>query len=548
MSVAERPGATAPVAVPGAGERPRLDALTSLRFFAALMIVAFHARGLFGFEQAPVYLAQGVTFFFVLSGFILAYVYPRLDTARELRGFWRARVARIWPAHLATLALGAVLVGYPWTWATGAANVLLLHAWIPLSAFYFGYNAVSWSISTELFFYLAFPWLARRWDATGRWKLLGAALLVVALGVACAAWGLAEQFPPNDPVGGYAVTRDGLMFMHPLGRLLEFTLGIAIAKAWEQRGARPLPGNATAWELGAVAVCVGWMFALPRIAEASQAWLHPIVDDWLEHSGALPAFVALIFVVAPGRGALSRALSAPWLVLLGETSYSLYLVHQILLGTYRLHQASFPPMPDAMAAALMLAVLLLASYLLWRVVELPARRWLLGRREPHAATPPTQFGLSRRALVLAALGLFEVLAALRYGGALPIAVADPIADVAGARFGEATTLREVRLECTVGGLAVHLDWARPVGAAKPPRYAVQLVAPTGVIVQAFDYAGVDGGGHDTIHVPQSALHGAQAIGLGLYDPTSGRLSPVDRGRRDHDGRRLLLDLPACATP
>ena len=54
----------------------KLDALTSLRFIAATMIVFYHMKGfaLFGFS-GPSFLAQGVSFFFVLSGFILAYVY-----------------------------------------------------------------------------------------------------------------------------------------------------------------------------------------------------------------------------------------------------------------------------------------------------------------------------------------------------------------------------------------------------------------------------------------------------------------------------------------
>ena len=52
--------------------------------------------------QYAIALGQGVSFFFVLSGFILTFVYPTLDTGREVRGFWLARFARIWPAYMAT--------------------------------------------------------------------------------------------------------------------------------------------------------------------------------------------------------------------------------------------------------------------------------------------------------------------------------------------------------------------------------------------------------------------------------------------------------------
>ena len=85
----------------------KLDQLTSLRFFAAVMVVICHSAGLFGFVGGPELdgLRTGVSFFFVLSGFILAYVYPKLDTIPELLHFLRARFARIWPAHFVTFLL-----------------------------------------------------------------------------------------------------------------------------------------------------------------------------------------------------------------------------------------------------------------------------------------------------------------------------------------------------------------------------------------------------------------------------------------------------------
>jgi peptidoglycan/LPS O-acetylase OafA/YrhL len=85
-----------------------------MRFFAAAMIVVFHSGGrlttLFALEQ-------GVSFFFVLSGFILTYVYPTLSGGHRLRDFYVARVARIWPAHLATFLLLLCLIqpgGWRW--------------------------------------------------------------------------------------------------------------------------------------------------------------------------------------------------------------------------------------------------------------------------------------------------------------------------------------------------------------------------------------------------------------------------------------------------
>ena len=70
----------------------QLSPLTSFRFFAAMAIVCFHSIG-----GAHDYLRSGVTFFYVLSGFVLAYVHPSLSGSVEFLRFWVSRIARIWP-------------------------------------------------------------------------------------------------------------------------------------------------------------------------------------------------------------------------------------------------------------------------------------------------------------------------------------------------------------------------------------------------------------------------------------------------------------------
>src|SRR5882762_3313186 len=100
----------------------KLDALTTLRFFAAAMIVVHHSRGNFGIPSdwaVHLPLDQGVSFFFVLSGFILVYVYPRLDTWDARRKFWLARFARIWPAHITAFGLLWLVLREPQYFPTG---------------------------------------------------------------------------------------------------------------------------------------------------------------------------------------------------------------------------------------------------------------------------------------------------------------------------------------------------------------------------------------------------------------------------------------------
>jgi peptidoglycan/LPS O-acetylase OafA/YrhL len=144
----------------------KLDALTSLRFFAAAMIVLGHSHRLFGsFGAATTFsLAQGVSFFFVLSGFILAYNYPVLKTPVQIAGFFKARFARIWPAHLAAIALLFILTGdfniggltQDQAVFTALANLFLIQSFVPLRDVFLTFNGVAWSISTEMFFIWSF--------------------------------------------------------------------------------------------------------------------------------------------------------------------------------------------------------------------------------------------------------------------------------------------------------------------------------------------------------------------------------------------------------
>src|SRR5258708_486520 len=155
--------------------RSRLPALTSLRFFAAFHVVIFHFQAmqvLIGpawFRKLSSIGYVGVSFFFVLSGFILVYTYAGRPLI--LKSFWRARFARIYPAYAFSLLVMApffffavLTMNIPFfAWARGhlkLASILvlsLLQAWVPPAAL--TWNAVAWSLSVEAFFYVLFPFL-----------------------------------------------------------------------------------------------------------------------------------------------------------------------------------------------------------------------------------------------------------------------------------------------------------------------------------------------------------------------------------------------------
>lgn len=205
-------------------KRPALAALTSLRFFAALAIVIHHCNGVFWTAADLGPLDAGVSFFFVLSGFILTYMYH--DTVAEKfdwRRFYTARFARIWPLHVVCLILTIAFVTVPEPFDGGVlvANSLMLHAWIPFDRYFFSYNYASWSISTELFFYLLFPFVLQS-SATWRYALLTFSLATV---MAFVLWGATAHLPVWDTAGNH-LSSTGMLYTNPLARFAEFLLGV----------------------------------------------------------------------------------------------------------------------------------------------------------------------------------------------------------------------------------------------------------------------------------------------------------------------------------
>ncbi|MGZ7029869.1 MAG: acyltransferase family protein, partial [Terriglobales bacterium] len=98
-----------PKLVAESDEMPHLDAL---RFFAAMGIVVFHFKGhlpLGGAQASFTTLRLLVDLFFVISGFVITYVYSSLSTFRQYRRFLVKRVARLWPLHLATASAMAAV-------------------------------------------------------------------------------------------------------------------------------------------------------------------------------------------------------------------------------------------------------------------------------------------------------------------------------------------------------------------------------------------------------------------------------------------------------
>lgn len=368
-----------------AASRRKLDALTALRFFAAAFIVIEHAAPSFNVQHAlPVGFSggQGVTFFYVLSGFILTYSYPALDGS-GVRRFYAARIARVWPMHLAAIALLILLIvvgqNIPLDPPVVILNVFLLQTWVPIPHVYGSFNPIAWSVSVELFFYACFPLLLRNWRRTWAIKLAVTFLMLVGM---VALYNYGRRFLPPD------ADVSGVVYINPLARLFEFTLGIATAHLWmglRDRVRMPrLAGTAVELAVIWVAFSFGthtgpWSLLLQPLPFVGFGGL-----VWLVNGGivVLPLAV-LVLVFALEIGWLSRLLAFAPLVLLGEISYSIYLTHATFLGYYITHQELFRALPDDWLWPAYWVVVVAACFVFWSLIELPCRRAIMAWYDRH---------------------------------------------------------------------------------------------------------------------------------------------------------------------
>lgn len=379
---------------------PRLEALTGLRFFAAMHVVLFHYAG-FYLLTAPWWLRSsvgagyvGVSFFFVLSGFVLTYTYLRPDAASSAswRAFWVARFARVYPVYLLSLLLALPVTAYYLAQGhtpapalvdrlagVGGQALLLLQAWDPWTVS--DVNSPAWSLSDEAFFYALFPLagpLVARWRGRRLW-VAGAVLWLLSM-VAPTLYVLAS--PGAGPTALPAHPNHLLKFVMyaPLFRLPEFLLGVVTATHLLTTPGRRSGGWIPA--AGAIAAVLGALAIADRLS-------FPHLHDGLLG----PLFALVILVVARGGGAVGGLLSHPVLVLLGEASYAIYILQEPLwsiciLAAIRVTGSPAPHLRTPLYFVAFAAFLVLASVAAHLLVERPLRRRLRRALGPRSERRP----------------------------------------------------------------------------------------------------------------------------------------------------------------
>lgn len=340
-----------------------INSLTSFRFIAALMVFIFH-MGVWDHLQLG---SAGVQFFFILSGFILAYNYQNKFThlnKSNIKAFYRARFAKVYPVHLLTFFIAAPLViiyfkpdglYYLKLAFMSGINLLLVQSFIPNEGTYFNFNGVSWTLSVEAFFYIMFPFLL--WIFS---KLQVSKNAIKTISIFALLW--LSLFFMNallDEANRFFVW---LLHIFPLMRLFEFSIGIVMGLIFS-KSSNPVTINNKLFSLFEV---------LSLATFAIMLWVSTHLSIGIVRGVYfVPVWCMFIYIFAYQRGIISRLLSLRAFVYLGEISFSFYMIHQLVIRYNELFNLTSP-----YSFLICFTLSLLLSAAIYHLYEEPLRKKL----------------------------------------------------------------------------------------------------------------------------------------------------------------------------
>jgi len=382
-----------------------LPVLTGLRCVAALSVLFGHAvqvsfpasdyGGLNFLGERLAFYAMSI--FFVLSGCVLTLNYSdRIAVPghkiRNILLFWGARLARLLPLYY--LALIFYLAATPWDnpvlWSLLPQYLTLTQSWyniwlngkMNIHQFY----PHSWSVSTEIFFYLSFPaiiWLLTpiRSIRMLRRILVGYFLLLALLWIDLLFKGYALHFMLKSYKPIFLERLSDAAFFSPYWRLAEFIAGCVIGKIIITCRHNEISTDTLLHRFlsyGAVALITASLCPMLNQNISSifnNLFIYSVVSSMI-FSGLV---VALVYSLCMSNTAISRLLSLKPALFIGEISYSIYLLHIIVLSHYENPLTSLPELKmidNLLRLACMLSLTVIVAYGSYLGVEVPSRRFL----------------------------------------------------------------------------------------------------------------------------------------------------------------------------
>jgi peptidoglycan/LPS O-acetylase OafA/YrhL len=403
-----------------------IDPLTGLRFFAAISVAIAHGSSqLLRFDNNSTQTVLhwmgtiagfGMSLFFVLSGFVIHYNYSKLVTEQGFSGYLKfiwARFSRLYPLFFFVLLADLLINGKILVSSKDALEAFRALPWFILfvqSWFYevigsnsliyqIGWNSpLTWSISTEWFFYLAYLLLAYPIVSVCRnWSI---ARIVAVILVWIVFFWIASTlvFDQRQIIDRWAFQKFGViatqehgiqdsfvrwaLYFSPYARLGEFVTGCLVSGLYLSLINKPVKkreaqiGSLLSWgALFTIPVFLFLMYSPTPICYGIRKVSNNI--------GLAPFIAVLIFCTARYKNVISDFLSWRPIVGMGEASYSIYLVH-MLIFVWIAKSFSDPTLPTTVGGIVfggarflcVLAFIIILSLGLYTIVEVPARTWL----------------------------------------------------------------------------------------------------------------------------------------------------------------------------
>ncbi len=373
-----------------------MPALTGVRFFAVFHIFLFHMFAwywapkpegmenmMIGLADAPLTLVKFVSngwmstsFFFLLSGFILAYLYWGEDGQLTMtrRRFWSMRAARIYPIHLIVITV-IIFARAPFHIEDGMSTGLLvssalgsmalLQAWVP--PWVPPWSWPTWTLSVLVFLYLVMPWLMSVFSRMTRQQMIAALI--------------AMPFISSIPTAIYAVwlssgaeptlNTDILIANNPIFWIPYFATGMLMTRVFSISRFHPVQHSPSWFSWGDLAV-------LAILAVALTQFIDQPLKFFIRQGVLMPLFIVIVLDLARGRGLISKLFSLPGTGFLGETGFSIFIWQSFVVLVMYFTIITIPtigPYQHWIAIGLVVLLAIGSTYL----VEKPVAKWFRRR-------------------------------------------------------------------------------------------------------------------------------------------------------------------------
>ena len=377
-----------------------LPALTGIRFFAIFHIFLFHLWAtyrsekpegmenlLMGFDDAPqtlaVFMSNGwisTSLFFLLSGFILAYLYwgedGQLITTK--RRFWSLRFARIYPIHLIVMTI-ILMLQVPWYLSqdmplstlvpSALATMALVQAWIPPWIPLWSWP--TWTISALVFLYLCMPWLMKTLSCLSRRQMV-IALIAMPFVSIIPTLGYAARMAAGAP---WSMNVDMFVANTPVFWVPYFAAGMLMTRIFSLSRFNPVPSSPSWFAWGDVAFII-------VVAIGCTPGIEQPLKFFIRQGLLMPFFVVMVLDLARGKGLMAKVFSLPGTGFLGETGYSIFIWQSvILIGCYvsLMFIPAIGPYQIWIAIAFIMALAILSTFLVEKPLARVIRRKFIDR-------------------------------------------------------------------------------------------------------------------------------------------------------------------------